>query len=161
MQQTVCRVEIPCITITELLARHNVTHVDMLSIDIEAAEYNALSPLLRPDARDVMTTEVFWSDAQLRWLLSDLGFWKLTDIAHVDDIFVRVNFMDHATVDARPHYYKMMQDSQRQRGRPIIAPWRSDSKSVFDLLHAFADVQTDAVGVFFLLWNCRTRKPCK
>lgn len=110
-----------------MLAKHNITHVNMLSIDIEAAEYNALSPLLRPEARDikidVMTTEVFWSDAQLRWLLSDLGFWKVTDIAHVDDTFVRVKFMDHATVDARPNYYKIMQDSQRQQGRPIIAPW--------------------------------------
>ena len=120
-------VEIPCLTITELLAKHNVTHVDMLSIDIEAAEYNALSPLLVPEARDikidVMTVEVFWSDAQLRWLLSDLGFWKVTDIAHVDDIFVRVKFMDHAMADARPSYYQMMQASQRERGRPIIAPW--------------------------------------
>ena len=120
-------VEIPCITITQLLAKHNVTHVDMLSIDIEAEEYAALSPLLEPEARDikidVVTAEVFWSDAQLRWLMSDLGFWKVTDIAHVDDIFVRMEFMDHTTADAREHYYQMMRSTQRERSRPIIAPW--------------------------------------
>lgn len=120
-------VKIPCITITQLLAKYNVTHVDMLSIDIEAAEYAALSPLLEPEARvikiDVVTAEVFWSDAQLRWLMSDLGFWKVTDIANVDDIFVRMQFMDHATADARQGYYQMMRDAQRQRNRPIIAPW--------------------------------------
>lgn len=120
-------VEIPCITITQLLAKHNVTHVDMLSIDIEAEEYAALSPLLDPEARyikiDVVAAEAFWSDVQLRWLMSDLGFWKVTDIAHVDDIFVRVQFMDHATADARQHYYQMMKSKQRERNRPIIAPW--------------------------------------
>jgi hypothetical protein len=120
-------VEIPCMTITQLLAKHNVTHVDMLSIDIEGAEYDALAPLLMPDARDikidVVAMEVFWSDVQLRWLMSDLGFWKVTDIAHVDDVFVRVQYMDHPTVLSREHYYRMMQDSQRQRQQPIIAPW--------------------------------------
>jgi hypothetical protein len=120
-------VGIPCMTITHLLAKHNVTHVDMLSIDIEGAEYDALAPLLVAEARDikidVVAMEMFWSDVQLRWLMSDLGFWKVTDIAHVDDIFVRVQYMDHPTVSSRENYYRMMQDSQRQRQRPIIAPW--------------------------------------
>lgn len=120
-------VEIPCITIAQLLAKHNITHVDMLSIDIEGAEYDALSPLQTPSGRDieidVVTMEVFWSDINLRWLMSDMGFWKVTDIAHVDDIFVRVQFMDHPTVSSRDNYYKMMQNSQQQRQRPIIAPW--------------------------------------
>jgi hypothetical protein len=120
-------VEIPCMTITQILAKHSITHVDMLSIDIEGAEYDALSPLLSLAGRniqiDVVAMEAFWSDIQLRWLMSDMGFWKVTDIAHVDDVFVRVQSMDHTTSSSRDGYYRMMQNSQRERGRPFIAPW--------------------------------------
>jgi len=120
-------VDIPCMTIMQLLEKHNVTHVDMLSIDIEGGEYDALVPLLTPVGRqiqiDVVMMEVFWSDIQLRWLMSDMGFWKVTDIAHVDDVFVRVQFMDHPTASSRDNYYQMMQNSQRNRGRPFVAPW--------------------------------------
>ena len=83
-------VTVACTPLASVLREHGVAHVDFLSVDIEGNEISALTgydwgaiPV------DMLLIETAWSSEKLDMLLSDAGMWRVTDLAYLDDLYVR------------------------------------------------------------------------
>ena len=81
---------VPCAPLHEILREQGITRADFLSIDIEGNEILALAnnnwdsvPI------DIILVEAALNNDQLDMLLSDGGFWRVNDIAYIDDLYVR------------------------------------------------------------------------
>lgn len=92
---------VPCAPLSDLLREANVSHVDFLSIDIEGNEINALSNT-NWDAVPIqlVLVESAWSNEQLDMLLSDAGFWRVSDLSYLDDLYIRAPRLLHS----RPYH---------------------------------------------------------
>lgn len=81
---------VACAPLHEILQMHNVSTVDVLFVDIEGNEVEALASM-DWDAVPVslVSVEQVWSNKMLDMLLHDGGFWKVADIGLLDDLYVR------------------------------------------------------------------------
>jgi hypothetical protein len=81
---------VSCAPLSEILLDNDVDHVDFLSLDIEGNEVLALA---KSDWDDVpvetVLVESAWSNEMLDMQLHDSGFWKISDIAYLDDVYIR------------------------------------------------------------------------
>lgn len=83
-------VVVDCAPIHDLIRDAGFKHVDFLTIDIEGHEVSALSGA-DWDAVPVemVLVETAWSNEQLDMLFSDGGFWRISDLAYLDDLYIR------------------------------------------------------------------------
>lgn len=81
---------IDCAPLSELLRAEGVSYVDFLSIDIEGNEVRALSGT-DWDAVPIqlILAETVWSSEFLDVLLSDGGYWRMSDIGYADDLYIK------------------------------------------------------------------------
>lgn len=83
-------VTVACTPLATVLREYGVAHVDFLSIDIEGNEISALSGYdWEAIPIEMILIETAWSSEKLDMLLSDAGMWKVTDLAYLDDLYVR------------------------------------------------------------------------
>lgn len=115
-------VDVECAPLSELLAEVGIAHADFLSIDIEGNEVTALSntdwdaiPI------EMILVEMAWSSEQLDMLLHDGGYWKITDIAYLDDLYIRGPRLLHSVVHTpeRVGNWKWIADFEKRKGRCI------------------------------------------
>lgn len=85
-------VQVDCAPLHEILQAHlrPGEHVDYLSLDIEGNEVSAIAGT-DWDAFPIglLDVESAWSNEQLDMLLHDAGFWRVTDIGYIDDLYIR------------------------------------------------------------------------
>ena len=113
---------VPCTSIDKLLAKHGITHVDFMSIDIEGFEMTALTPFPSSAPIDVIVMETFWSTSHMRWKMMDNGYWLMGDVGMVDDVFVRMDKPPAAPSNQgsqRHAHYRLLQNTQKQTGACI------------------------------------------
>lgn len=68
-------VDVPCYRLADVLADHNIEHVDYLSIDVEGAEYSILNSLdFGRLSITVIGVENNYQDPRLPELLSSAGY---------------------------------------------------------------------------------------
>jgi FkbM family methyltransferase len=81
---------VDCAPLSEILQMQGLEHVDFLSIDVEGNEVSALSGS-DWDASFIglMLIESAWSNEQLDMLLHDAGYWRISDIGYLDDVYIR------------------------------------------------------------------------
>lgn len=83
-------VTVACSPLSTVLKEHGVTSVDFLSIDIEGNELSALSGFdWEAIPIEMLLIETIWSSEKLDMMLSDAGMWRVSDIAYLDDLYVR------------------------------------------------------------------------
>ena len=82
--------QVPCAPLSEVMLAEGFARADFLSIDIEGNEVTALSNS-DWDAIDIqmILIESIWSNEQLDMLLSDAGYWRTSDLAYIDDLYIR------------------------------------------------------------------------
>lgn len=81
---------VPCAPLHEILTAHGVERVDFLSLDIEGNEVPALTNnVWEAVPIEMILVETAWSNEQLDMLIHDGGYWRINDIAYVDDLYVR------------------------------------------------------------------------
>ena len=111
---------VPCAPLSELLRTEGVTSVDFLSIDIEGNEVTALSnsdwdavPI------QLLLVETAWSSELLDMLLSDAGFWRISDLAYGDDLYIRGPRLLHNTMQAshRKGNWEWIVAKEKEKGR--------------------------------------------
>lgn len=82
-------VKIPCITPTDLLAKHNISHVDFCTIDTEGSEFEILKAMeFEKYTIDVIAIEDNYGDKPLRSFMEKSGYRRETKLG-LDEIFVR------------------------------------------------------------------------
>jgi hypothetical protein len=95
-------VNVQCAPLSDILRDHGVTRADFMSIDIEGNEVLALA---NSDWNSVpielLLIETNWSNELLDMLLHDAGFWRVSDISYLDDVFIRApRLLKFASEDA-------------------------------------------------------------
>jgi FkbM family methyltransferase len=114
---------VPCAPLSYLLLEANVSHVDFLSIDIEGNEVNALSNTdWNAMPIQLVLAESAWSNEQLDMLLSDAGFWRVSDLSYVDDLYIRAPRLLHSNpVHAkwRAENWQFIAEVEKQKKRCI------------------------------------------
>lgn len=86
-------IQVPSVRLDSILAEYGVTHVDFLSLDVEGHELEVLKTIdFSKVTIDVITVENDYNDESLRQILYANGY-ILMGRVHVDDIFVRIDFL--------------------------------------------------------------------
>jgi len=84
--------QLPAVNINEVLKKHDVTHVDFLSLDTEGSELEILKSIdFSRLTIDVITVENNFDEPIVRDFLEAHGFTYVTRL-HVDDVYVREGF---------------------------------------------------------------------
>ena len=127
---------VPCAPLSDLLREANVSHVDFLSIDIEGSEVIAMSNT-DWDAVPIqlLLVESAWNNEQLDMLLSDAGFWRVSDLSYADDLYIRAPRLLHHSpfhAQARVGSWQHYTGSQKKRclKRDGAITLSADGKSV-------------------------------
>jgi len=83
-------VYVSCAPLSEILIENGIEHVDFLSLDIEGNEVLALAKSDWDSVPvELILVESAWSNEMLDMQLHDAGFWKVSDIAYLDDVYIR------------------------------------------------------------------------
>ena len=81
-------IKVACVTLNSILIKHNITHVDFLSIDTEGSELDALNGI---DFSSVqiksITIENNYKDQSIDDFLTNKGYKKIMSL-NVDDIYI-------------------------------------------------------------------------
>lgn len=87
--QNIQDILVDCYDTTELLVNNKLTHIDLLSIDVEGSELDILSSIDYDKVQiDVILAENNYDDANLRSYLSSKGYTYVYRLA-IDDIFIK------------------------------------------------------------------------
>jgi FkbM family methyltransferase len=83
-------IKIPCMSLDALLEKHKVQHVDFMSLDVEGFEERVLNAFSGWNKVDFIVMEMIWSNVHLQWLMADQGFYRITDVGGLDDVYMRM-----------------------------------------------------------------------
>lgn len=137
-------VYVSCAPLSEILIENGIEHVDFLSLDIEGNEVLALS---KSDwdcvPVELILVESAWSNEMLDMQLHDAGFWKVSDIAYLDDVYIRAPrllkfFSEHINRKNNWEYIAAHEKSICSSGckrSPSLVHLGSDGRLVFDKAH--------------------------
>ncbi len=95
-------IDVECYLFNDLVKKHNIFHIDFLSIDTEGGEFDIISSIdFDTITIDVITVEDNYNDKRFTPFLKDKGFTFVTRLAQ-DLLFVRNDFSSKNTIKNKP-----------------------------------------------------------
>ena len=119
-------VTVACEPLSKILKDNGIAGADFLSIDIEGNEAGAMSTHdWAAHPFDIVLIEAGWATEELDMALHDAGLWKVTDIAYLDDLYVRAPRFLHAPghEKGRAENWGFFKRVETQRGYCLKRRW--------------------------------------